>query len=116
MNNDLISLYSLLGGSKTSDLKNEELPVLTDFLINTKTNDLYTRHISDDKYHNMTENVKDSKGNYIQPIFIHDCHNGKKLILSVQIVDAKKSESSENNILEKIKHYYLLRRNHHARK
>ena len=48
MNGDLISLHSLLGGSKSPDLKNEELTILTNYFFNTKNNDLYTRDISDD--------------------------------------------------------------------
>ena len=106
MNGDLISLHSLLGGSKSPDLKNEELTILTNYFFNTKNNDLYTHNASDDTddYYNMTENSKDSKGNYLQPIFIHDCHNGKKLVLSVQIVDAEKS--SKNNIFNKIKRLF----------
>ena len=91
MDDDLISLQALFGGSKTPDLKNKELTLLTDYFLNTKTNDLYIKHVSDDEYQNMTENVKDSKGNYTQPICIRDFHNGKKLILSVQIVDALKN-------------------------
>ena len=91
MDDDLISLHALLGGSKTPDLKNKELTLLTDYFLNTKTNDLYIKHVSDDEYQNMTEDVKDSKGNYLQPICIRDLHNGKKLILSVQIVDALKN-------------------------
>lgn len=90
MEDDLISLHALFGGSKTPDLKNKELTLLTGYFLNTKTNDLYIKHVSDDEYQNMTENVKDSKGNYTQPICIRDFHNGKKLILSVQIVDALK--------------------------
>ena len=91
MDDDLISLHALLGGSKTPDLKNKELTLLTDYFLNTKTNDLYIKHVSDDKYQNMTEDVKDSKGNYLQPICIRDLHNGKKLILSVQILNALKN-------------------------
>ena len=91
MDDDLISLHALLGGSKTPDLKNKELTLLTDYFLNTKTNDLYVKHVSSDEYQNMTEDVKDSKGNYTQPICIRDFHNGKKLILSVQIVDALKN-------------------------
>ena len=88
---DLISLHALLGGSKTPDLKNKELTLLTDYFLNTKTNDLYIKHVSDGEFQNMTEDVKDSKGNYLQPITIRDLHNGKKLILSVQIVNALKN-------------------------
>ena len=88
MDDDLISLHALLGGSKTPDLKNKELTLLTDYFLNTKTNDLYIKHVSDGEFQNMTEDVKDSKGNYLQPITIRDLHNGKKLILSVQIVNA----------------------------
>ena len=107
MNNDLISLHSLLGGSKSPDLKNKELTLLTGYFFNTKTNDLYIKHMpDDDEYQNMTEDVKDSKGNYLQPIFVHDCHNGKKLILSVQLVDAKKSKHSKNKIFDKIKYLF----------
>lgn len=116
MNDDLISLYSLLGGSKTPDLKNEELTILTNYFFNTKNNDLYTRDISDNNdYCNMTENVKGSKGNYTQPIFIHDCHNGKKLILSVQIVDVEKPKRSKNNIFNKIK-FLFTKENKNVRK
>lgn len=89
MDDDLISLHALLGGSKTPDLKNKELTLLTDFFLNTKTNDLYIKHVSGE-YQNLTENDKDSEGNYSRPICIRDFHNGKKLILSVQIVDALK--------------------------
>ena len=91
MDDDLISLLALLGGSKTPDLKNKELTLLTDYFLNTKTNDLYIKHVSDGEFQNMTEDVKDSKGNYLQPITIRDLHNGKKLILSVQIVNALKN-------------------------
>lgn len=91
MDDDLISLHALLGGSKTPDLKNKELTLLTDYFLNTKTNDLYIKHVSDGEFQNMTEDVKDSKGNYLQPITIRDLHNGKKLILSVQIVNALKN-------------------------
>ena len=91
MDDDLISLHALLGGSKTPDLKNKELTLLTDYFLNTKTNDLYIKHASDGEFQNMTEDVKDSKGNYLQPITIRDLHNGKKLILSVQIVNALKN-------------------------
>ena len=87
MDDDLISLHALLGGSKTPDLKNKELTLLTDFFLNTKTNDLYIKHVSGE-YQNLTENDKDSEGNYSRPICIRDFHNGKKMILSVQIVDA----------------------------
>ena len=90
MDDDLISLHALLGGSKTPDLKNKELTLLTDFFLNTKTNDLYIKHVSGE-YQNLTENDKDSEGNYSRPICIRDFHNGKKLILSVQIVDALKN-------------------------
>lgn len=89
MDDDLISLHALLGGSKKPDLKNKELTLLTDFFLNTKTNDLYIKHVSGE-YQNLTENDKDSEGNYSRPICIRDFHNGKKLILSVQIVDALK--------------------------
>ena len=89
MDDDLISLHALLGGSKTPDLKNKELTLLTDFFLNTKTNDLYIKHVSGE-YQNLTENDKDSEGNYLRPICIRDFHNGKKMILSVQIVDALK--------------------------
>ena len=91
MDDDLISLHALLGGSKTPDLKNKELTLLTDYFLNTKTNDLYIKHVSVGEFQNMTEDVKDSKGNYLQPITIRDLHNGKKLILSVQIVNALKN-------------------------
>ena len=91
MDDDLISLHALFGGSKTPDLENKELTLLTGYFLNTKTNDLYIKHVSDGEYQNMTENVKDSKGNYLQPICIRDFYNGKKLILSVQIVDALKN-------------------------
>ena len=91
MEDDLISLHALFGGSKTPDLENKELTLLTGYFLNTKTNDLYIKHVSDGEYQNMTENVKDSKGNYLQPICIRDFYNGKKLILSVQIVDALKN-------------------------
>ena len=91
MDDDLISLHALLGGSKTPELKNKELTLLTDYFLNTKTNDLYIKHVSDGEFQNMTEDVKDSKGNYLQPITIRDLHNGKKLILSVQIVNALKN-------------------------
>ena len=91
MDDDLISLHALFGGSKTPDLKNKELTLLTDYFLNTKTNDLYIKHVSDGEFQNITENDKDSKGNYSQPICIRDFHNGKKLILSVQIVDALKN-------------------------
>ena len=91
MDDDLISLHALLGESKTPDLKNKELTLLTDYFLNTKTNDLYIKHVSDGEFQNMTEDVKDSKGNYLQPITIRDLHNGKKLILSVQIVNALKN-------------------------
>ena len=91
MEDDLISLHALLGGSKTPDLENKELTLLTGYFLNTKTNDLYIKHVADGEYQNMTENVKDSKGNYLQPICIRDFYNGKKLILSVQIVDALKN-------------------------
>ena len=47
MDDDLISLHALLGGSKTPDLKNKELTLLTDYFLNTKTNDLYIKHASD---------------------------------------------------------------------
>ena len=90
MDDDLISLHALLGGSKTPDLKNKELTLLTDFFLNTKTNDLYIKHVSGE-YQNLTENDKDSEGNYSRPICIRDFHNGKKMILSVQIVDALKN-------------------------
>ena len=90
MDDDLISLHALLGGSKTPDLKNKELTLLTDFFLNTKTNDLYIKHVSGE-YQNLTENDKDSEGNYLRPICIRDFHNDKKLILSVQIVDALKN-------------------------
>ena len=106
MDDDLISLHALFGGSKTPDLKNKELTLLTDYFLNTKTNDLYIKHVSDGEYQNMTENSKDSNGNYLQPICIRDFHNGKKLILSVQIVDAKKSKHSKNNIFGKIKYLF----------
>ena len=91
MDDDLISLHALLGGSKTPDLKNKELTLLTDYFLNTKTNDLYIKHVSDGEFQNMTEDVKDSKGNYLQPITIRDLHNGKKLILTVQIVNGLKN-------------------------
>ena len=118
MDDELISLHHLIGGSKSPNLKNKELTFLTYFFFNTKNNDLYSQNISDidKKYYNMTEKIKDSKGNYQLPIFVHDCCNGKKLVLSVQLVDAKKPKSSKNDIFEKIKHYYLLRRNHHVGK
>ena len=87
-------------------IANKELTLLTDYFLNTKTNDLYIKHVSDDEYQNMTENVKDSKGNYTQPICIRDFHNGKKLILSVQIVDALKIKHSKNKIFDKIKHLF----------
>lgn len=76
MDDDLISIHALLGGSKTSDLKNKELTLLTDYFLNTKTNDLYIKHVSDAEYQNITENSKDSNGNYLQPICIRDFHNG----------------------------------------
>ena len=88
---ELISLHALFGGSKEPDLENKELTLLTGYFLNTKTNDLYIKHVSDGEYQNMTEDVKDSKGNYTQPICIRDFYNGKKLILSVQIVDALKN-------------------------
>ena len=59
MDDDLISLHALLGGSKTPDLKNKELTLLTDYFLNTKTNDLYIKHVLDGEYQNMTENDKD---------------------------------------------------------
>lgn len=106
MDADLISLHALFGGSKTPDLKNKELTLLTDYFLNTKTNDLYIKHVSDGEYQNITENSKDSKGNYLQPICIRDFHNGKKLILSIQIVDALKIKHSKNKIFDKIKHLF----------
>ena len=107
MDDDLISLHALFGGSKTPDLKNKELTLLTDYFLNTKTNDLYIKHVSDGgEYQNITENSKDSKGNYLQPICIRDFHNGKKLILSIQIVDALKIKHSKNKIFDKIKHLF----------
>ena len=108
MDDDLISLHALFGGSKTPDLKkNKELTLLTDYFLNTKTNDLYIKHVSDGgEYQNITENSKDSKGNYLQPICIRNFHNGKKLILSIQIVDALKIKHSKNKIFDKIKHLF----------
>ena len=81
--------------------------MLTDYFLNTKTNDLYIKHVSDGgEYQNITENSKDSKGNYLQPICIRNFHNGKKLILSIQIVDALKIKHSKNKIFDKIKHLF----------
>ena len=54
MDDDLISLHALLGGSKTPDLKNKELTLLTDYFLNTKTTHLYIKQVSDGEFQNLT--------------------------------------------------------------